>query len=231
MPLKSTVNNVSSPAFMKSRRGSDVSAKELLRRYLDECPLVAIIRGVRPDEAEAIGDAIYEGGIRIIEVPLNSPDALKSIERLAAKFGDRALVGAGTVLDRADVERVRDAGGRIIVSPDTNIAVIEAAAAAGLVASPGYFTPSEAFAAIRAGATALKLFPAEGATPALLKAQLAVLPNDLPVMAVGGIKPDNMRPWLDAGATGFGLGGGLYKSGQSAAETLEKARAYVAGMK
>jgi 2-dehydro-3-deoxyphosphogalactonate aldolase len=231
MPLKSTVNNVSSPAFTKSRRGSDVSAKELLRRYLDECPLVAIIRGVRPDEAEAIGDAIYEAGIRIIEVPLNSPDPLKSIERLAAKFGDRALVGAGTVLDRADVERVRDVGGRIIVSPDTNIAVIEAAAAAGLVASPGYFTPSEAFAAIRAGATALKLFPAEGATPALLKAQLAVLPNDLPVMAVGGIKPDNMRPWLDAGATGFGLGGGLYKSGQSAAETLEKARAYVAGMK
>jgi 2-dehydro-3-deoxyphosphogalactonate aldolase len=208
-----------------------VSAKELLRRYLDECPLVAIIRGVRPDEAEAIGDAIYEGGIRIIEVPMNSPDPLKSIERLAAKFGDRALVGAGTVLDRADVARVRDAGGRIIVSPDTNIPVIEAAAAAGLVASPGYFTPSEAFAAIRAGATALKLFPAEGATPAVLKAHLAVLPNGLPVMAVGGIKPDNMRPWLDAGATGFGLGGGLYKSGQSAAETLEKARAYVAGMK
>jgi 2-dehydro-3-deoxyphosphogalactonate aldolase len=208
-----------------------VSAKELLRRYLDECPLVAIIRGVRPDEAEAIGDAIYEGGIRIIEVPMNSPDPLKSIERLAAKFGDRALVGAGTVLDRADVARVRDAGGRIIVSPDTNIPVIEAAAAAGLVASPGYFTPSEAFAAIRAGATALKLFPAEGATPAVLKAHLAVLPNGLPVMAVGGIKPDNMRPWLDAGATGFGLGGGLYRSGQSAAETLEKARAYVAGMK
>jgi 2-dehydro-3-deoxyphosphogalactonate aldolase len=208
-----------------------VSAKELLHRYLDECPLVAIIRGVRPDEAEAIGHAIYEGGIRIIEVPLNSPDPLKSIERLAAKFGDRALVGAGTVLDRADVGRVRDAGGRIIVSPDTNIPVIEAAAAAGLVASPGYFTPSEAFAAIRAGATALKLFPAEGATPAVLKAHLAVLPNGLPVMAVGGIKPDNMRPWLDAGATGFGLGGGLYKSGQSAAETFDKARAYVAGMK
>jgi 2-dehydro-3-deoxyphosphogalactonate aldolase len=208
-----------------------VSAKELLRRYLDECPLVAIIRGVRPDEAEAIGDAIYEGGIRIIEVPMNSPDPLKSIERLAAKFGDRALVGAGTVLDRADVARVRDAGGRIIVSPDTNIPVIEAAAAAGLVASPGYFTPSEAFAAIRAGATALKLFPAEGATPAVLKAHLAVLPNGLPVMAVGGIKPDNMRPWLDAGATGFGLGGGLYRSGQSAAETFDKARAYVAGMK
>jgi 2-dehydro-3-deoxyphosphogalactonate aldolase len=208
-----------------------VSPKELLRRYLDECPLVAIIRGVTPEQAEGIGDAIYEGGIRIIEVPLNSPDPLKSIERLAAKFGDRVLVGAGTVLDPSDVERVGGVGGRIIVSPDTNREVIEATAAAGLVASPGYFTPSEAFAAIRAGATALKLFPAEGATPAVLKAQLAVLPEDLPVMAVGGIKPDNMRPWLDAGATGFGLGGGLYKSGQSPAETLAKARAYVAGVK
>jgi 2-dehydro-3-deoxyphosphogalactonate aldolase len=208
-----------------------VSAKEQLRRYLDECPLVGIIRGVTPDEAEAIGDAIYEGGIRIIEVPLNSFDPLKSIERLAAKFGERVLVGAGTVLDPADVERVRDVGGQIIVSPDTNIEVIEAAAAAGMVASPGYFTPSEAFAAIRAGATALKLFPAEAATPAVLKAQLAVLPKDLPILAVGGITPDNMRPWLDAGATGFGLGGGLYKAGQSPAETLEKARAYVAGVR
>jgi 2-dehydro-3-deoxyphosphogalactonate aldolase len=141
------------------------------------------------------------------------------------------LVGAGTVLDPADVERVRDVGGQIIVSPDTNIEVIEAAAAAGMVASPGYFTPSEAFAAIRAGATALKLFPAEAATPAVLKAQLAVLPKDLPILAVGGITPDNMRPWLDAGATGFGLGGGLYKAGQSPAETLEKARAYVAGVR
>jgi 2-dehydro-3-deoxyphosphogalactonate aldolase len=208
-----------------------VSAKEQLRRYLDECPLVGIIRGVTPDEAEAIGDAIYEGGIRIIEVALNSFDPLKSIERLAAKFGERVLVGAGTVLDPADVERVRDVGGQIIVSPDTNIEVIEAAAAAGMVASPGYFTPSEAFAAIRAGATALKLFPAEAATPAVLKAQLAVLPKDLPILAVGGITPDNMRPWLDAGATGFGLGGGLYKAGQSPAETLEKARAYVAGVR
>ncbi|HEV8407344.1 MAG TPA: 2-dehydro-3-deoxy-6-phosphogalactonate aldolase, partial [Sphingomicrobium sp.] len=139
-------------------------------------------------------------------------------------------VGAGTVLDPAEVGRVRDAGGRILVSPDTNIEVIAATADAGLVSSPGYFTPSEAFAAIRAGATALKLFPAEGASPKLLKAQLAVLPKDIPVLAVGGINPDNMRPWLDAGATGFGLGGGLYKPGQSAAETLQKARAYVAGL-
>ena len=208
-----------------------MSAKQLLHRYLDECPLVGIIRGVTPDEAEAIGDALYDGGIRIIEVPLNSPEPLKSIEGLARKFGDRVLVGAGTVLDPADVARVRDAGGQIIVSPDTNVDVIAATAAAGMVSSPGYFTPSEAIAAIHAGATTLKLFPAEGATPAMLKAHLAVLPKDIPLLVVGGIKADNMRPWLDAGATGFGLGGGLYRPGQSPAETLEKARAYVAGVR
>jgi 2-dehydro-3-deoxyphosphogalactonate aldolase len=207
-----------------------MSARELLNRYLRECPLVAITRGVSPDEAEAIGDAIYEGGIRIIEVPLNSPDPLNSIERLAKRFGDQMLVGAGTVLDRADVARVSRAGGRIIVSPDTNVDVISATASAGLVASPGYFTPSEALAAIRAGATALKLFPAEAATPAVLKAQLAVIPKEVPIMVVGGVKPDSMRPWLDAGATGFGLGGGLYRPGQSPAETLDKARAYVQGL-
>jgi 2-dehydro-3-deoxyphosphogalactonate aldolase len=208
-----------------------MSARELLNRYLRECPLVAITRGVSPDEAEAIGDAIYEGGIRIIEVPLNSPDPLNSIERLAKRFGDQMLVGAGTVLDRADVARVSGAGGRIIVSPDTNVDVISATASAGLVASPGYFTPSEALAAIRAGATALKLFPAEAASPAVLKAQLAVIPKQVPIIVVGGVKPDSMRPWLDAGATGFGLGGGLYRPGQSPAETLYKARAYVEGLK
>lgn len=208
-----------------------MSASELFHRYLDQCPLVAIVRGITPGESEAIGDAIYEGGIRIIEVPLNSPDPLVSIERLAKRFGDRALIGAGTVLDPADVDRVRDAGGRIIVSPDTNVDVIAAAAAAGLVASPGYFTPSEAFTAIRAGATALKLFPAEGASPAVLKAQLAVLPRHVPILAVGGIKPDNMRPWLEVGASGFGLGGGLYQPGQSPQDTLAKARAYVEGIK
>jgi 2-dehydro-3-deoxyphosphogalactonate aldolase len=191
-----------------------VDAKQLLHRYLDECPLVAIVRGLTPADAEAIGAAVHAGGIRIIEVPLNSPDPLKSIELLARRFGDSMLVGAGTVLSPAEVTQVRDVGGRIIVSPDTNPDVVAAAAGAGLVSSPGFFTPSEALSAIRAGATALKLFPAEGATPAFLK--------------VGGIKPDNMRPWLEAGAAGFGLGSGLYKPGQAAAETLEKARAYVA---
>jgi 2-dehydro-3-deoxyphosphogalactonate aldolase len=208
-----------------------LSAKELFRRYLDECPLVAIIRGVAPGEAEAIGEAIYEGGIRIIEVPMNSPEPLKSIELLAKKFGERALVGAGTVTDPVDVARVRDAGGRLIVAPNTDVGVISAAASADMVSNPGYFTPSEAFAALEAGATALKLFPAEGATPSMLKAHLAVLPNDVTVLIVGGIKPENMHPWLDAGARGFGLGSGLYRPGQSAAESLEKARAYVAGLR
>lgn len=208
-----------------------MTASALLRGFLDQCPLIAIIRGVTPADAEAVGAALFEGGIRIIEVPLNSPDPLRSIELLARKFGDSALVGAGTVLRSSEVADVRAAGGRIVVSPNTDAEVIAAAASAGMVSSPGFFTPSEAFAAIHAGATGLKLFPAEGATPAVLKAQLAVIPKEIPVMAVGGIKPDNMRPWLDAGASGFGLGSGLYKPGQSAADTLTRARAYVAGLR
>ena len=208
-----------------------MSALDRLQLYLGECPLIAILRGVTPEEAEAIGDAVFESGIRIIEVPFNSPDPLKSIERLAARLGDRALVGAGTVLKVHQVADVRSAGGRLIVSPNTNTDVIAAAASEGLVCTPGYFTPSEAFRALDAGATALKLFPAEAASPIILKAQLAVLPKDVPVLVVGGIKPDNMRPWLDAGAAGFGLGGGLYRPGQSAEETATKARAYVQGLK
>lgn len=207
-----------------------MSAKELLHHYLQQCPLVAIIRGITPDESEAIGEAIYEGGIRIIEVPLNSPDPFNSIRRLVTKFGERMLIGAGTVLNPHEVGHVRDAGGRLVVSPETNSEVIRATASAGLVSSPGYFTPSEAFTAIRAGATALKLFPAEAATPTVLGAQLAVIPKEVPILPVGGIRPDTMRPWLEAGATGFGLGGGLYKAGQSPSETLEKARAYVAAL-
>jgi 2-dehydro-3-deoxyphosphogalactonate aldolase len=203
----------------------------LLHRYLDECPLIAILRGVTSTEAEAIADAVFESGIRILEVPLNSPDPLRSIELLARKYADDVLVGAGTVLDPADVKRVQEAGGRIIVSPDTNVEVIAATASAGMVSSPAYFTPSEAFAALRAGATALKLFPAEAASPAVLKAQLAVLPKGVTVLIVGGIKPDNMRPWLDAGAAGFGLGSSLYKAGQSPEETREKARACVAAVR
>jgi 2-dehydro-3-deoxyphosphogalactonate aldolase len=208
-----------------------MNPKQELRTRLDECPLVAIIRGVTPGGAEAIGEAIYQAGIRIIEVPLNSPDPFDSIGRLAKSLGGRALIGAGTVLDPADVARVRDVGGRLVVSPSTDLEVIRATAEAGLVSSPGYFTPSEAFAALKAGATALKLFPAEAVTPAVVKAQRAVLPGDVPLLVVGGVKPDNMKPWLEAGATGFGLGSGVYKPGQSPAEVGAQARAYVEGLR
>ncbi|HEY0165191.1 MAG TPA: 2-dehydro-3-deoxy-6-phosphogalactonate aldolase [Sphingomicrobium sp.] len=204
---------------------------QTIRHFLDQCPLVAIIRGVTPEEAEAIGAAIFEAGIRIIEVPLNSPDPLASIRRLADCLGDRALIGAGTVLDPPQVAEVQSAGGRLIVSPNTNASVIRATVAAGMISSPGYFTPSEAFTALEAGAHALKFFPAEAATPAVIKAQKAVLPKDVPLLVVGGIQPDNMQPWLDAGATGFGLGSGLYAPGRSAEETGERARAYVAGLR
>jgi 2-dehydro-3-deoxyphosphogalactonate aldolase len=204
-----------------------MNARKALQKYLAECPLIAIIRGVTPDDAVAVGESIYEGGIRIIEVPLNSPDPLKSIEKLARKLGEKALIGAGTVLTPAAVADVQKAGGRIIVSPNTNIEVIAATAQAGLVSMPGYFTPSDAFAAIEAGATALKLFPAECASPAVLRAHLAVLPQDVLIMVVGGVKPDNMRPWIEAGAAGFGLGSGLYRPGQTAGETLDRARCYV----
>lgn len=205
--------------------------KERLGRYLAECPLVAIIRGVTPADAEVIGRAMFEAGIRIIEVPLNSPDPMESIRVLAAALEGKALVGAGTVLTVEDVHQVRRAGGELVVSPNTNAEVISATVAAGMASCPGYFTPSEAFAALKAGADALKLFPAEGASPAVVKAQRAVLPKDVPLLVVGGISPDNMGPWRQAGADGFGLGSGLYKPGQSAQDTLIKAKAYVEGVK
>ena len=201
-----------------------------LAARMAECPLVAIIRGVTPDEAVGIGEAIFAAGISIIEVPLNSPDPLASIERLAEALGSRAIVGAGTVLNVADVARVRDAGGQIVVSPGGDAEVIAATVAAGMISAPGYFTPSEAFAALKAGAHALKLFPAEGAPPAVVKAQRAVLPKDVPLIVVGGVTPDNMAAYLAAGADGFGLGGGVYKPGQTPAEVGAQARAYVAAL-
>jgi 2-dehydro-3-deoxyphosphogalactonate aldolase len=207
-----------------------MSAAELFRQRLSECPLVAIIRGVTPDEVEAVGDVLYAAGIRIIEVPLNSPDPLDSIGRLANRLGDKALIGAGTVLQPEQVEQVRNVGGQLIVSPSTYSAVIEATVAAGMVSSPGFFTPSEAFEALRAGAHALKLFPAEAATPAVVKAQRAVLPKDVPLIVVGGVNPANMKAYLDAGADGFGLGSGLYALGRSLDEVATAARAYVEGL-
>ena len=204
---------------------------ELFHRYFDQCPLVAIIRGVTPAEATGIAQTLFDSGIRIIEVPLNSPDPFDSIRIISGLVGDTALVGAGTVLDPADVRRVKDAGGRIVVSPNMNPAVIEATVAAGLVSSPGVFTPSEAFAALESGAQALKLFPAEAASPKVVKAIRAVLPREVPLIIVGGVTPDSLPGWLDAGASGFGLGGGLYKPGQSADETRTKSRAYVEALR
>ncbi len=194
------------------------------------CPLIAILRGVRPDEVEAIGDALVEAGFTLIEVPLNSPEPLDSIARLARRFAGRAVIGAGTVLREADVAAVQQAGGTMIISPNANLRVIAASAAAGLVSLPGIATPSEAFAAIEAGANALKLFPAEAASPAVLKAMRAVLPKDLRVLPVGGIAPDTMAPWLKAGAAGFGLGSALYQIGLSAEAVSARARAFIAAL-
>ncbi len=202
----------------------------LFQRHFTACPIITVLRGVTPEEVEAIGEAIFEAGIRIIEVPLNSPEPMKSIETLAKRMGDRALVGAGTVLTSNQVDEVRRAGGQLIVSPNTNPEVIAATVAAGMVSCPGVFTPSDAFAALEAGAHALKLFPAEAASPAYLKAQRAVLPKDVPILVVGGIKPELMSAWVEAGADGFGLGSGVFKPGNSAAQVLENARAYVAAL-
>jgi 2-dehydro-3-deoxyphosphogalactonate aldolase len=208
-----------------------MDARERFGFYFGQCPLVAIIRGVTPEHAEEIGDAIFDAGIRIIEVPLNSPDPIASIERLARRFGDRALIGAGTVLEPEDVARVAEVGGRLIVSPNSSAPVIEAAVAAGLVSSPGFYTPTEAFAALRAGAHALKFFPAEAASPAVVKAQKAVLPPGAPLLVVGGVTPENMPAWIAAGADGFGLGSGVYRPGQDAATVGRQAAAYVAAVR
>jgi 2-dehydro-3-deoxyphosphogalactonate aldolase len=207
-----------------------MTPSDALKARLRECPLVAIIRGVTPGEAEATGATLFEAGFRIIEVPLNSPEPLDSIARLARMLGEEALIGAGTVLDAQGVARVRDAGGRLIVSPNTDLDVIRASVEAGLVSMPGFFTPSEAFAALDAGAHGLKFFPAEAATPAVIRAQRAVLPADVPLLVVGGITPDGMEKWTEAGADGFGLGSALYRPGQSVADTKANARAFVAAL-
>ncbi|UIJ46044.1 2-dehydro-3-deoxy-6-phosphogalactonate aldolase [Sphingomonas cannabina] len=194
------------------------------------CPLVAILRGVRPDEVEAVGDALVAAGFTLIEVPLNSPDPLDSIARLARRFEGRAVIGAGTVLSAADVAAVQGAGGTMIISPNANPAVIGASAAAGLVSLPGIATPTEAFAALEAGATALKLFPAEGASPAVVKAIRAVLPKGTRVLAVGGITSADLARWTEAGTAGFGLGSALYRPGLTADEVGSRARDFVAAL-
>ena len=207
-----------------------MDAPALFRKCFAACPLIAILRGIDPAEAEEIGGALVAAGIGIIEVPLNSPRPLDSIARLADAYGESALIGAGTVLRPEQVNEVAEAGGRLIVSPGADRAVIAATVSSGLVSAPGYFTPSEAFAALAAGAHLLKLFPAEAAPPAVLKAQRAVLPPAVPIVAVGGITVDRMAAYRAAGAYGFGLGGALYRPGQDAADTGERARAFVSAL-
>jgi 2-dehydro-3-deoxyphosphogalactonate aldolase len=196
-----------------------------LSDWLSRCPLIAILRGLRPEEAEAVGDALVEAGITILEVPLNSPQPMESIRRLAARLGDRALVGAGTVMTEAQVAEIAAAGGRLLVTPHADPALVRAAKARGMLTAPGFFTPAEAFSLLAAGADALKLFPAEAASPAVLKALLAVLPRGTPVLPVGGMAAETIPPWRAAGAAGFGIGGALYKPGDPAEVVGARARA------
>ena len=194
---------------------------------LRQLPLVAILRGLAPAEAPEVGDAIVEAGFRLLEVPLNSPQPLESIALLRQRF-PQALVGAGTVLDPQQVRAVQGAGGELIVAPNFNAEVIAEAVRLGLVSLPGVMTPTEAFGALAAGATGLKLFPAELASPAVVKALLAVLPAGTPVMPVGGITPMNMAEWRAGGAAGFGIGSALYKPGKQAAAVREDAKKFIA---
>jgi 2-dehydro-3-deoxyphosphogalactonate aldolase len=201
-----------------------------LASYLTPLPLIAVLRGISPEEAPAIGDALVDAGFRILEVPLNSPRPFASIRVLADRHGERCLIGAGTVLRVDDVARVREAGGRIVVMPHADTAIVREAKAQGLLCVPGVATPTEAFAALDAGADGLKMFPAEGMPPAVLRAWRAVLPKDTLVFAVGGMKPDNLDGYWAAGADGFGTGSNLYKPGTAVGVVREVAAAFAAAV-
>lgn len=198
----------------------------LLTQALTQLPLIAILRGLTPAEAPAIGQALVDSGFAIIEVPLNSPKPLHSIAVLTAQFPHK-LIGAGTVLNAQQVKDVHAAGGRLVVAPNFNPAVVAQALALNMVVLPGVATPTEAFAAIDAGAHGLKLFPAEMISPATVKAMRAVLPKDAALMPVGGITPDNMAAYRTAGASGFGLGSALYAPGRSAEQVRLAAQNFV----
>lgn len=201
-----------------------------LSTWLARCPLIPILRGVKPDEVEAIAAALEAAGMPIVEVPLNSPAPLDSIARLARAFGERMLIGAGTVMTPDEVAAIAAAGGRLIVTPHADAAVTRAAKRHGLLAIPGFFTPAEAFAMLAAGADALKLFPAEAASPAMLRAVRAVFPPGTMVLPVGGIDAAGMAGWRAAGAAGFGIGSAIYRPGDSATTVAAKARTLLASL-
>ncbi len=200
---------------------------EHLHACLQQLPLVAILRGLTPAEAPAIGQALTQAGFGLLEVPLNSPQPLDSIAALAAQHPEQ-LIGAGTVMRAADVRNVQAAGGRLIISPHFDVEVVHEALRLDLACMPGVATPSEALAALRAGAHALKLFPAEMIGPSVVKALRAVLPPTVPLLPVGGITPDNMAAYRQAGASGFGIGSALYRPGRSAEQTAQAAQAFIA---
>ena len=194
---------------------------------ISQCPLIAILRGLPPDGCAEIGQALVAAGICVVEVPLNSPEPLDAIERLAQTLGDRAIIGAGTVLDPKIVPLIQAAGAKLIISPNVDEAVISTTIASGLISIPGYFTPSEAFQAAHAGAHGLKFFPAEAGRPEVIKAQKAVLPKHLPIFIVGGVAPSDIPLWQQAGADGFGIGSQLYKPGDTAHQVHARACAFV----
>jgi 2-dehydro-3-deoxyphosphogalactonate aldolase len=201
-----------------------------VKNWLAQCPLIAILRGLPPADAESVGAALFEAGLRIIEVPLNSPEPFRSIETLARRFGDAALIGAGTVMTEADVARVGSAGGRLIVTPHADPALVVAAKSAGLFAIPGFLTPAEAFALLRAGADALKLFPAEAGSPAVLRALRAVLPAGAMLIPVGGVDAATIPAWRTGGAAGYGIGSAIYKPGDDPATVTRKAAALMVAL-
>jgi 2-dehydro-3-deoxyphosphogalactonate aldolase len=203
----------------------------MIEPYLDRLPHVAILRGVTPEEVQDVTGALVDEGFAIVEVPLNSPRPLESIERLRAKLGEEILVGAGTVVSPMQVKEVAAAGGRLIVMPHGDGEVVRAAKAAGLACIPGVSTPTEGFAALANGADALKLFPAELLTPAVLKAMRTVFPTATRFFPVGGITPDSMASYVAAGAAGFGLGGALYRRGDDPSRVATNARDFVAAWK
>lgn len=195
------------------------------------CPMVAILRGVQTGEVEDIAETLISAGFTLIEVPLNSPQPYESIGRLARKFADRAVIGAGTVLTVEQVTKVEDAGGSLIIAPNFDPRVARAASDRGLIYGPGVGTVSEAFAALDAGAAFLKLFPAEIIPPVAVKAMRAVLPGEAQLLPVGGINPDNMAVYRAAGADGFGLGSALYKPGMTPEDVTKRAAAFVAALR
>lgn len=198
-----------------------------LNKWLQRCPIIAILRGIKPEEAESICATLEDAGISIVEVPLNSPDALSSISILSRAFGDRLLIGAGTLTDPKQVAEVSAAGGRLIVTPHADTSIVRTAKAAGLFAVPGFFSPAEAFALLHAGADAIKIFPSEVLGIPMLKALRAVLPVNTIVIPVGGIDAGNIAPWMSAGALGVGVGSSIYKPGDTASIVAAKAKALV----